>query len=118
MYFLILLFYTGMRKGEIYALKWTDIENDTIHITRSIAQKLKSGDRETPPKNKSSIRSIQIPKPLKKVLNEHYNRFKQTSGFSDAWRICGGQECIRDSTIDKRNKLYAEMAGLKKNPYP
>lgn len=112
--FFNIAFYTGMRKGEIYALKWTDIENNIIHVSRSIAQKLKGGDRETPPKNKSSVRSIQIPKPLQKVINEHYNRYKRITKFSDDWRICGGETCIRDSTLEKRNKLYAEMANLKK----
>ena len=112
--FFYIAFYTGMRKGEINALKWTDIEDDTIHITRSIAQKLKGGDRETPPKNKSSVRSIQIPIPLKKALDEHLKRCQNVTGFNNDWRICGGYECIRDSTIDKRNKLYTEKAGLKK----
>lgn len=112
--FFNIAFYTGMRKGEINALKWIDIENDIIHITRSITQKLQGGDRETPPKNKSSIRSIQIPKPLQKVLSEHYRRYSQIDRFSDDWRICGGETCLRDSTIEKRNKLYAETAGLKK----
>lgn len=112
--FFNIAFYTGMRKGEIYALKWTDIDNDIIHITRSINQKLKGIDRETPPKNKSSIRSIQIPEPLKKELMEHYNRYKQVHGFTDDWRICGGISCIRDTTLENRNKLYAQTAGIKK----
>ena len=43
--FFNIAFYTGMRKGEINALKWTDIENNTIHITRSITQKIQGGDR-------------------------------------------------------------------------
>lgn len=46
--FFNIAFYTGMRKGEIYALRWTDIDND-IHISRSINQKLKGINRETPP---------------------------------------------------------------------
>ena len=112
--FFNIAFYTGMRKGEIYALRWSDINNDIISVTRSIAQKLKGGDRETPPKNKSSIRSLQMPKPLIKVIKEHYSRFKQIDGFTDDWRICGGQICIRDSTLEKRCKLYAEKAGIKK----
>lgn len=112
--FFNIAFYTGMRKGEINALKWTDIENDIIHITRSIAQKLKGGDRETPPKNKSSVRDIMIPKPLKDILDEHYNRYKDVEGFSDDWRICGGAQCLRDSSVDKHNKNYAEKAGLKR----
>lgn len=113
--FFRIAFYTGMRKGEIYALRWTDIEdNNIIHITRSVNQKLKGDDRETPPKNKSSIRSIQIPAPLKNTLAEHYKRCKQISGFTDNWRICGGETCIRDTTLEQRNSLYAEIAGLKK----
>lgn len=59
--FFNIAFYTGMRKGEINALKWSDIDGDVIHVRRSIAQKLKGGDRETPPKNKSSYRDLQIP---------------------------------------------------------
>ena len=112
--FFNIAFYSGMRKGEINALKWTDISDNTIHVTRSIAQKLKGGDRETPPKNKSSVRDIQIPLPLKDVLTEHYNRLKTLDGFSDDWRICGGAKCLRDSTIENRNRRYASAAGLKK----
>ena len=39
-----------MRKGEINALKWSDIDDKIIHVRRSIAQKLKGDDRETSPK--------------------------------------------------------------------
>ena len=51
-----------MRKGEINALKWSDIDGDIIHVRRSIAQKVKGPDIETPPKNKSSYRDLQMPK--------------------------------------------------------
>ncbi len=112
--FFNIAFYTGMRKGEINALKWSDIDKGTIHITRSITQKLKGNDRETPPKNKSSIRDIGIPLPLEKVLQEHYDRFRSIHGFTDDWRICGGISPLRDSTIDNRNTLYAKLAGIKK----
>lgn len=112
--FFNIAFYTGMRKGEIYALKWSDIRDNTIHIKRSITQKLKGGDRETPPKNKKSIRSLDIPIPLKKVLDAHYARYKQIDGFNDDWRICGGIKCIRDTTLSNRNKKYAEVAKLKR----
>lgn len=116
--FFNIAFYTGMRKGEINALKWTDIEylhgtNAIIHVRRSIAQKLKGEDRETPPKNKSSIRDLQIPKPLENILKEHHKRYSIVENFTDDWRVCGGVQCLRDSSIDKRNKLFAEIAGLK-----
>lgn len=111
--FFMIAFYTGMRKGEIYALKWSDMSGDMIKIRRSISQKLGDGDRETPPKNTSSVRDIQIPLPLKKALNDHYARCRAIEGFSDDWRICGGYKCIRDSTLNNRNRAYADLAQVK-----
>ena len=112
--FFMIAFYTGMRKGEIYALKWTDIDGTTVRITRSITQKLKGGDRETAPKNQNSVRNLQIPKPLIRALKEHRERCKRIDGFNGDWRICGGQRCIRDSTLSYRNKKYAGAANVKK----
>ena len=66
--FFAVAFYTGMRKGEIHALTWNDYKDGYISITKSLTQKLKGGDRITPPKNKSSVRTIQVPLPLKKYL--------------------------------------------------
>ena len=43
--FFSIAFYTGMRKGEINALRWSDIEGNIIHVRRSIAQTVK-GSRE------------------------------------------------------------------------
>ncbi len=111
--FFNIAFYTGMRKGEINALKWSDIDGDIINVRRSITQKLKGGDRETPPKNKSSYRSIQMPHPLIAVLNEHKERQKKINNFSEDMRICGGVKCLRDTSIANRNIKYAEAAGLK-----
>lgn len=112
--FFNIAFYTGMRKGEIHALRWTDIKNNTISITKSISQKVKGADRETPPKNKSSIRTIQTPIPLQKVLQEHFERYKEIDRFKSSYYICGGDQCLRDSTLENRNTKYAERAGIKK----
>ena len=111
--FFNIAFYTGLRKGEIAALKWTDMKDAVLYVRRSIAQKLPGDDRETPPKNKSSFRSLQIPAPLKVILTEHYNRYKDVPEFTKEWRICGGLICLRDSTVDSRNRLYSSLAGIK-----
>ncbi len=111
--FFNIAFYTGMRKGEIHALKWTDIDGDVLRVRRSINQKADGGDLETPPKNKSSVRDLQIPKPLADVLKAHYARHSSLSGFTDDWRICGGTKCLRNTTLQSRNKQYAKEAGLK-----
>lgn len=110
--FFSIAYYTGMRKGEINALKWSDIDGDILHVRRSIAQKLKGEDRETPPKNKSSYRDLQIPQPLIDVLNEHKERHQKVDGFTEEWRVCGGIECLRDTSLDVKNRKFAEQAGL------
>lgn len=111
--FFCIAFYTGARKGEINALKWSDIEGNVMHIRRSIAQKLKGGDVETPPKNKSSYRDLQIPEPLMNILAEHKERQRAASRlFTEDYRVCGGERPLRDTSIDNKNKAFAAAAEL------
>ncbi len=111
--FFSIAFYIGARKGEINALKWSDIDGRVMHIRRSIAQKLKGGDVETPPKNKSSYRDLQIPEPLMNILAEHKERQRAASRqFSEDYRVCGGERPLRDTSIDKKNRAFAKNAEL------
>lgn len=68
-YMIITALYTGMRIGEVMALKWTDLDeiHQTIHIGHSwdyIHNELKKT------KTESSIRTIKVPKSLIKLLNQ------------------------------------------------
>ena len=110
--FFAVAYYTGMRKGEIHALRWSDIDGRTIHVRRSISQKLRSGDAETRPKTRSSIRDIQMPAPLIEALDAHRARQKACRGYTDEWRVVGGEEILRDTSVEKANARYAERAGL------
>jgi len=112
--FFSIAFYTGLRKGEIHALKWSDIDGVYLSVKRSITQRLKGADRETPPKNKSSMRTLQMPLPLIKVLEEHKIRQEKLSQFTDSFRVCGGVRCLRDTSVQNKNILYAEKSGIKK----
>jgi integrase len=111
--FFNIAFYTGLRKGEIHALRWSDIDRNYLNVKRSIAQKIHNRDVETPPKNRSSIRIIQIPLPLIKILNEHKERQSKLVNFSEDNRILGEERCVRDMTIQNRNKQYSALAGVK-----
>ncbi|MCI8695670.1 MAG: site-specific integrase [Lachnospiraceae bacterium] len=74
----LLCLYTGMRLGELCALKWTDIdfENRTVTVNRTV-QRLAVGDQvsktvlmETDPKSESSRRTIPLTAPiLERLLN-------------------------------------------------
>lgn len=104
----------GLRKGEIHALKWSDIDGDYLNISRSITQKIRGEYRETAPKNQTSVRSIQIPKPLLEILQEHKNRHKTNSRFTDDFRICRSENnFLSDTSIQNRNKKYSLLANLK-----
>lgn len=85
-----------------------------MSVKRSIAQKLKGDDRETAPKNKSSIRTLQIPAPLLRILDEHKARWETIPGFTETYKVCGGVRPLRDTTIQLHNKKFADMAGVKK----
>lgn len=112
--FFSIAYYTGLRKGEIHALRWNDIDNEYLSVKHSITQKLKGKtDVETPPKNKSSIRTLQMPLPLIVILKEHKKRQKKLQNFSENSRILGDGKCLRDTTIQQRNLLYSSMAGVK-----
>lgn len=112
--FFNIAYYTGLRKGEIHALRWNDINGNYLSVKHSITQKItKREDVETPPKNKSSIRTIQIPLPLLKILKEHKKRQMQLPTFSEDSRVLGDGRCLRDTTIQKRNILYSSLANVK-----
>lgn len=110
--FFVIAYFTGMRKGEIHALKWSDIEGNIIHVRRSINQKSKGGDEETIPKNKSSFRDINMSSQLAAVLAEHKREQQFTPQWSEDFRVCGGVRPLRDTTIANKNKKFALAANL------
>lgn len=112
--FFCIAFFTGARKGEINSLRWSDINGNILRIRRGVSQKLKGDDIESTPKTKSSVRDLQLPEPLIVVLDEHKERCKAVAKdlFSEDDYICGCDKPLRDTTIDTRNRRYAEMAGL------
>lgn len=110
--FFAIAYFTGMRKGEINALKWSDIEGSIIHVRRSISQKAGGGDVETSPKNKSSYRDLAMPAPLISVLAEHKAAQQLIPQWSEDFRVCGGPRPLRDTTIANKNKQFALSAEL------
>ena len=66
--YLALLYYLGIRKGELHGLRWGDIDwsSGTVHIQRQITGV--SGTRPMPLKTRHSDRVIPIPAPLRELL--------------------------------------------------
>ncbi len=66
--FLMVAFFTGMRTGEQLALTWEDIDFTEKKIT--INKSLNLSGVITSPKNKSSIREVDLLEPVEKILKE------------------------------------------------
>lgn len=113
--FFCVAYYMGMRKGEINALRWSDINGGLLTVRRSVSQKIKGESAvETLPKNKTSYRTIEIPAPLMEILAEYKKRLAARDAYRDNYRVCGGGEnnVLSDTNIELHNRRYAEAAGL------
>ena len=64
---------TGMRRGEILALRWSDIDlvKGTLQVSRTLSYYAKHGFVEGKPKTKSSSRTILLPPFLLDLLKAH-----------------------------------------------
>ena len=48
------------------------------------------------------------------ILDEQKERQKQFDNFSDDFRVCGGIDPLRDTSIDQANRTIANAAGVKR----
>src|SRR5262245_21156608 len=64
---------TGMRRGELLALRWGDVDFDgaTVRVERSLEKTVKLGYRFKAPKTKHGRRTISLPPSSIAVLREH-----------------------------------------------
>ena len=64
---------TGMRRGEILGLRWTDMdfENSRLTVNQALGQTRKYGLKFKPTKNKKSHRTIALPACLVAALMDH-----------------------------------------------
>lgn len=83
---LMVLFYSGMRFGELIALNLGDFDfnSNTINITKSLQHRAKLGDIVTPPKTDNGIRCISMPPAIMQTVKSYTDRIY---GISDNDRV-------------------------------
>jgi integrase len=86
---------TGMRRGEICALRWGDVDlvGGIIKVERSLEQSKSGGLRIKPPKTRTSRRTISIPTTVVEELRKH--RLAQ----QEHWLAIGLGKLTADTTV-------------------
>lgn len=73
---ILLALFTGMRIGELCALKWDDIDEDKIKINKTM-QRINKSIAILPPKTQSSIRVVPVPENIRLLISS----YRRESGY-------------------------------------
>lgn len=103
-----ILFWTGIREGELLALTKSDIDfqNNRMSITKTY-YRTERRDVITAPKTEQSVRVIELPEFLTQEIKEYVNKLYE---FPDDERIFP----IVAEAVQHKLKRQAEKAGVKK----
>lgn len=122
----ILALATGLRRGELLGLKWSDINFDSkeLKVQRSVKRVTLINEKEERegkiivqlPKTKTSIRTVPIPSSVIPILEKHkIQQNKERLKLGDSYLNNDGYVFTTESgnLIDPRNLLRAYMRALK-----
>jgi integrase len=126
-----LLAFSGMRSGELCALKWSDInfETNEIRITKTLYNPENNMEKYelTPPKTKGSIRTIDMDDDIMKMLKTHKSKQaavklanRRTPGYHDQnFIFCreNGYPFIQKNIIIRMHRLI-KLTSIKKHATP
>lgn len=105
--------YTGMRKGEVFALRWSDIDfaSGKINVSRQLTYE-KGLYQLCPPKTKKSVRFIIMPEVLQSYL---YSFFKQQKRNKEEYgKAYKNRELVVD-TVDNCDIIGGDFVNRKKS---
>lgn len=111
------LYLTGMRKGEIQALNWKDIDfkNQIIIVNKTLSIKTNDsrGYKITPTKNYKN-RKVAMNKKLCEQLQEYKKEIMKYSDFEETWFVFGCERFMPQTTIDRIKDEYFELSGIER----
>lgn len=106
--FFIFLYYTGMRKGEVQALRIKDIDfaKNEIIVDKTLSVHTDKNYKITNTKNKLN-RVVKMSNVLINQLNEYLEYLKNKySDYNENWFLFGCTRFLPQTTIDRYKKYY------------
>jgi len=116
-----LAFQTGMRRGELIGLQWSDVDwlAGTVKVCRQVTEPEGGGWNFQEPKTKRGTRTIRLGAEMVKALREHYDLQPLARGFAgERWTendlVFPNTEGNprRGYEVSKTFRKLAELAGL------
>lgn len=109
--FMYATLWSGLRRGELCALQWRDIDWDakTIHVTKSTYWTNDHVPHVKTPKTASGVRDVPL-------VDELAAKLKPLKGKKDDY-VFGGAEPLHSYQVDKGVEKYRKETGLKVTPH-
>jgi integrase len=107
---------TGLRRGEILALRWTDVdlENGYLTVNRAI-EETKTGVTFKEPKSRRGRRRVSLPPILTDHLETHRaEQDKRRKALGSAYHGCGLICCVEDGSLWKPGAFTSAYRALLK----
>ena len=113
--FFVFLYYTGCRRGEVQALKISDIDfnKKEITINKTLYEEVKGEVLITSTKNNKN-RKIKMSNTLIKQLKEYLKYLKNTySDYKTSWYLFGCEKYFPKTTIARKKHQYFKKSGVR-----
>ena len=113
--FFTFLYYTGMRKGEVQALTWNDIdfESNDIIVNKTLSVKTKQDTYKITSTKNCLNRKIKMNKILRETLTKYKELCKQYTDFSESWFVFGNSRFLPSTTIDThKHNYFSQLDGV------
>lgn len=109
-----LLYYTGMRKSELIALTWKDIDFDKkkIYINKTYTDRTEMGSYNITTTKNCKEREIDIDNATINVLKEWYDNQNEEKKVIKTEFIFGRDNPISTTTMTNKKNKYFKMAGF------
>ncbi len=107
------LFLTGLRIGELLALRWRDLDltNRKLSVKATLAPNTRN---ITSPKTTNSLRTIDLPLRLNEELKYRYERYCKLDGFNKDYFVFGDIEPRSVTPIRRYFYIDIAAAGVKR----